>query len=123
MSRHSAEEGFNQFATIDDLPLDQDQKEMVLEWFAQKIWRTFEDDFHCKRYDPLIIDGVTAHSYVFNFEDGGRHHPFKSLKHLEEMLIEEMKGYAGYFILSNIENIEKGIKSFHEGISLVKEDS
>lgn len=33
-------------------------------------------DGHCKSYDPLLIKGDVAHSYVFDLEDGGRHHPF-----------------------------------------------
>lgn len=94
MSKDLSEKGFNDFYTIDDLPLDEDQKEMVLEWFAQKIWRTLDEPGHCKTYDPLIIEGKTAHSYVFNLNSGGRHHSFDNLKELEEMLCFEMKGLA-----------------------------
>jgi len=80
--------------TIDDLPLDESQKRRVLEWFARKLWIILEEasgepDYCGKSYDPLTIDGNVAHSYVFDFEDGGRHHRFKDLQHLERMLVQE----------------------------------
>ena len=80
--------------TIDDLPLSQEQKKHVLEWFAYKLWIILEEgsghpDYYCKSYDPLTINNNIAHSYVFDFNDGGRHHPFKDLAHLEEMLVKE----------------------------------
>lgn len=83
----------NEYFDIDTLPLKDFQKKAVLEYLAQKLWRILlktnimED--HCKIYDPLIIEGNIAHSYVFDMEDGGRHHPFKDYKHLEQMLMEE----------------------------------
>ena len=43
----------------------------------------------CKIYDPLTIEGKTAHSYVFDLSDGGRHHPFKSLEQLKEDILKE----------------------------------
>jgi hypothetical protein len=46
-------------------------------------------DSHCKMYDPLTIEGKTAHSYVFDLEDGGRHHTFKNLTQLKEMILKE----------------------------------
>lgn len=47
-------------------------------------------DGHCKFYDPLTIETteyggrktITAHSYVMNLRDGGRHHPVGSLEQL-----------------------------------------
>lgn len=104
MSKIAIEEGYNAFDTIDDLPLTKDQKEMVLEWFAQKIWNTLDEPGHCKSYDPLIIEGNTAHSYIFNLNglDGrtgsGRHHGFKTLVELEERLCKEMQNNAEYFV-------------------------
>lgn len=64
-----------------------------LEYSAQIVWRILMDlgiqDGCCKSYDPLTIEGNTAHSYVFDFEDGGRHHQFKDFEHLKKMLIDE----------------------------------
>jgi len=86
----------NQFFDIDDLPLPENAKRQVLEWFARKLWVILEEgsgepDYHHKSYDPLLIDETTntAHSYVFSLEDGGREHPFDSLAHLEHMLVDE----------------------------------
>lgn len=97
MSEISSNLGSNNFFNIDDLPFTDDQKEMVLEWFAQKIWRSLDETGHCKSYDPLIIEGKTAHSYIFNFRDGGRHHGFSTLSELEDSLVEEMKLLATTF--------------------------
>jgi hypothetical protein len=87
-------DGTNKFFSIDDLPFSNEAKCMVLEWFARKLWVLLEEgsgdsDYYCKGYDPLVIEGNTAHSYVFDMEDGGRHHPFKDLEHLEKMLMDE----------------------------------
>jgi len=46
-------------------------------------------DGHCKAYDPLTIENNTAHSYVFNLQDGGRHHPFESLEQLRIDILSE----------------------------------
>ena len=86
--------GLNLFHTIDNLPLSEHQKCCVLEWFARKLWKILEEstgdpDYYGKSYDPLRIDGKIAHSYVFNLEDGGRHHKFRNLLYLEEMLEKE----------------------------------
>lgn len=85
--------------TLDDIPLDPLQKAQVLEWFAFKVWigdneGSGDRDYGGKSYDPLTIEldtrgGGVAHSYVYNFRDGGRHHPFHSLHELEEWLTEE----------------------------------
>ena len=83
----------NEFYDIDTLPLKNFQKEMVLEYLAQKLWRilirTDILESHCKSYDPLLIEGTIAHSYVFDMKDGGRHHGFKDYKDLETMLMDE----------------------------------
>lgn len=97
MSAASVSSGGNEFYDIDELPLTDDQKEMVLEWFAQKIWRTLNDDLYGKSYDPLVIDGRTAHSYVFELSDGdfGRHHVgWDSLAELERRLCSQMREAA-----------------------------
>lgn len=89
-------DGTNHMFTLDDLPLDDMQKVLVLEWFARKLWVMLEEgggepDYYGKGYDPLVIDleGKEAHSYVFDLDDGGRHHPFESLLELEEKLKQE----------------------------------
>lgn len=88
------QENHQYFHSIDDLDLSHYQKIQVLEWFARKLWTLLEEgsgdpDYYCKSYDPLLIEGNTAHSYVFDLEDGGRHHQFKDLEHLESMLMDE----------------------------------
>jgi hypothetical protein len=47
------------------------------------------NDGHYKHYDPLTIEGKTANSYVFNLADGGRHHKFKNLGQLRELILKE----------------------------------
>jgi hypothetical protein len=82
------------------------QKSIILEWYAWKIWHALEEgsgepEYYCKSYDPMEIElsEKTAHSYVFDLEDGGRHHPFRDLEHLEQMmdaeLIKRIKALAG----------------------------
>ena len=84
----------NEYYTIDDLPLVPAQKEAVLEWLAHKYWnlmiRLDIQDGCCKGYDPLMIWGNVADSYVFDLEDGGRHHSFNDYQHLEKMLFDEI---------------------------------
>lgn len=89
-------DGTNRMYSLDDLPLDEVQKMLVLEWFARKLWVMLQEgsgdiDYHGKSYDPLVIDpeAKEAHSYVFNLGDGGRHHPFTDLLDLEERLKQE----------------------------------
>ena len=85
--------------TLEDLGLDPMTKARVLEWYAFKIWvadneGSGDQEYGGKSYDPLTIEldtrgGGVAHSYVFDFRDGGRHHVFHSLAELEEWLTEE----------------------------------
>ena len=42
-----------------------------------------------KMYDPLTIEGKTAHSYIFDLWSGGRHHKFNSLEELKDKILEE----------------------------------
>ncbi|MBP8055182.1 MAG: hypothetical protein KA314_05040 [Chloroflexi bacterium] len=90
------DDGTNQMYSLDDLPLTDAQKALVLEWFARKLWVILEEgsgepDYYGKSYDPLVIDleEKEAHSYVFHLDDGGRHHSFESLLDLEERLKQE----------------------------------
>ena len=86
----------NEYQSIDDLPFTPEQKMMVLAWFARKLWdieiEVYGDDYYGKSYDPLSFWEGRAHSYVFDLEDGGRHHKYDSLGHLESMLVNEVVG-------------------------------
>jgi hypothetical protein len=94
MSKKTSDEGYNGLYSINDLDLTDEQKEQVLEYLAQKYWHLLRDlgiqDGHCKSYDPLMIEGNIAYSYVFDLEDGGRQHSFDSYEHLEKMLTAEI---------------------------------
>lgn len=88
--------GCNIFYSIDDLPFTDEQKTYCLEWLARKLWVILEEssgepDYYGKMYDPLYVEleDKKAHSYVFDLEDGGRHHKFTSLSDLEKQLIQE----------------------------------
>ncbi len=80
---------------ISELPLDEQGKKTALEYAANILYNVLCKsgimEYGTKAYDPLTIEGQIAHSYVFDFEDGGRHHPFRDLEHLEAMLIDEGK--------------------------------
>lgn len=39
-----------------------------------------------KSYDPMTIEGNTAHSYIFDMKDGGRHHDLTLYKDVGEIL-------------------------------------
>lgn len=83
--------------TIDDYPLTEAQKEIALTYAVRLIGRIYGDQLwldwnsHCKSYDPLIIADHKAHSYLMNLEDGGRHHPYTTLAHLEKMIVDELR--------------------------------
>ena len=86
----------NDIYDINDLDFTEEQKAQVLVWFARKMYVLIEEgssepDYYGKSYDPLTIDmdNKIGHSYVFDLEDGGRHHSFKNLEHLEKMLMDE----------------------------------
>jgi len=99
---HTKENIYNDWWTIDDLPFTEEQKKIVLEWFArriQNILRIFDPEWgaHCKSYDPLIVEDE-AFSYVFDLQNGGRQHPYESLQQLENRLemeaVKEMLPYV-----------------------------
>ena len=81
--------------TIADLPFNDEQKEVILEYLAHQYWAVLEtldpdiSKWGWKWYDPLTIQNGVALSYVFDFE-GGREHPFRDFPHLESMLLEVM---------------------------------
>lgn len=109
------------FETIDSLPLSETQKKCVLEWFAYKLWRILEEgsgepDYWCKSYDPLQIGDGVAHSYALELSgsDGGRHHNYEDLRHLEVMLT-----------VGAIQTIEKdidGVEAYLKDTSIKDED-
>jgi len=80
---------------IDDLDLTEEQKKQVLRLIAWHLWHIYQEsnpdgpDYHCKSYDPLDFWEDQVHSYVFDMEDGGRHHNYKNLQHVECMIIAE----------------------------------
>lgn len=87
----------NVYYDINDLPMSDEHRRIVLCWFARKIWVILEESsgkpyYYGKSYDPLYLEDNTAHSYVFELEDGGRHHAFRDLAHLEQMLVNEAIG-------------------------------
>ena len=83
----------NEYVSIDDLPFTPAQKEVALEWLAWQLSKILYgvsgEDFCGKTYDPLFIQGDTAHSYAFDLWDGGRHHKFETLKQVEDGLVKE----------------------------------
>ena len=82
------------FKNVDDLPLREYQKRYVLEWLAWKFYglliKLGIEDGYCKSYDPLLIENEKCHSYVFDLDDGGRHHPYKNLREIEDRLFNEV---------------------------------
>ena len=91
----SAAVGYSRWCSVAELPLTKLEKEAVLELFARLLWRILEEgggdpDCYHKSYDPLVIEGNKAHSYVFSLsEQGGRHHEFDTLEELEGRLVKD----------------------------------
>ena len=91
----SAAVGYPRWRSVSELPLTRLEKEAVLELFAMHLWKILEKGsgdpgWYHKSYDPLVIEGNEAHSYVFSLsEQGGRHHEFDSLEELEGRLVED----------------------------------
>ena len=88
------------YRDIDDLQLNDAQKAAVMEWLAMQMWhvmeRLTENSYYGKSYDPLLIDlenGVMR-SYVFDFKDGGRTHPFESFKDTQDDIVNEVVEYV-----------------------------
>jgi len=82
------------FKSVDDLPLREYQKRYVLEWLAWKFYglliKLGIEDGYCKSYDPLLIEDDKCHSYVFDLGNGGRHHPYRNLREIEDKLFNEV---------------------------------
>jgi len=63
-----------------------------------------------KSYDPMTVDGNTMHSYVFDMKDGGRHHPardYKDLEEIKEVLLKEAAENMRYDIIHSAEKIRE----------------
>jgi hypothetical protein len=105
--------------TLAELGLDSLQIVRLLEWFAWKMWIAREEgsgapEYYGKSYDPLAIEissdgsGV-AHSYTFNLNTGGRHHPFESLGELEGLLAKELVGIVEWAIQRGGEDMREAL--------------
>lgn len=78
-----------------DLNLNPAQQKEVVEWLAYQyrlilLGLNVADSVGYKTYDPLTIEGNVAHSYVFDLEDGGRHHEFTDYDSLVDSLTNEV---------------------------------
>lgn len=52
-----------------------------------------------KSYDPIDFSEGKIHSYAFDLKDGGRHHPLKDYKDIEEIctyMLKEAHDYIKY---------------------------
>jgi len=82
----------NEKKTIDDLPLLEIQKRYVLRWLAWKFYDVLLklkiENGYCKPYDPLTIEDNKYHTYIFGGK--GRHFEYKTLREIEEKLVNEM---------------------------------
>lgn len=76
--------------------MSDEEKVKQLEFTAEAILRLRVcaniSDGASKSYDPLTIDlkEKVAHSYIFDFFDGGRHHKFEDLEEVELWLVAEL---------------------------------
>ena len=51
------------------------------------IMRKLSGESPCsKSYDPMMIEGMTAHSYAFDMKDGGRHHDLSLYEDVGEIM-------------------------------------
>lgn len=78
---------------ISSLPVPDETKKAVLEWFAIQLWRILVElkllSSFGKINDPLYInDDNTAFSTVFDLGSGARWHDFDGLDDLSEQLVE-----------------------------------
>jgi len=55
-----------------------------------------------KIYDPIEFEDGIIHSYAFDFKDGGRRHPlkdYKSIDEIEEYMLKEASQWLRDFII------------------------
>ena len=50
------------------------------------MWKLTGDSPCSKTYDPMVIQGMTAHSYTFDMKDNGRHHDLTLYESVGEIL-------------------------------------
>ena len=55
------------------------------------IWKLTGDSPCSKTYDPMVINGMKAHSYAFNMKDHGRHHDLTLYENVGEILEDLLK--------------------------------
>ena len=80
-------------------PKEKKLKPRDVEMYVQGMYDLYLElggESHCKMYDPLTIEGRVAHSYVFNLQDGGRHHSFETLEKLADDCLKEMAKQTRY---------------------------
>jgi len=73
-----------------------EKQQRYLEGYAAALqdleYRLTGDNNCSKSYDPMTCEPQVMHSYAFDMKDGGRHHPVKDYKDIEEIkniLVEE----------------------------------
>ena len=62
------------------------------EYYVRGMWDLLwilGDESHCKSYDPLMFSNNKVHSYVLNFEDGGRHHTYRNVEDVADCALLE----------------------------------
>ena len=68
---------------------------LIIEGYAlacTDLIRKLTGDSPCsKTYDPMVIDGMKAHSYAFNMKDYGRHHDLTLYENVGEILEDLLK--------------------------------
>lgn len=93
--------------------ISEQNKIWALEHQAENFWQIMLScglsDGHCKSYDPLTIEkvegGYEFHSYVFDYEDGGRHRTFKTLQEGQIWLLNSFKQW-----LERVDLLEERVK-------------
>lgn len=56
------------------------------------------DNSCSKSYDPMKCESEIMHSYAFNMKDGGRHHPVKEYKDVQDILNSLLEEAAANFV-------------------------
>lgn len=71
------------------LKLTPEQRQFV-EGYATALqdikYRLTGSDDCSKSYDPMTCEETVMHSYAFDMKDGGRHHPTRDYRDVEEIL-------------------------------------
>ena len=73
------------------------------------------DNTSDKHYDPISFNEDVIYSYAYNFIKGGRKHPLKDFKSIEEIKFLMLKESVHYII----EDIENEIESSKERLKKI----